>query len=100
MVIAGQDCDDSRADVHPGAAETCDLVDNNCDRRVDEGVTLPKFLDADGDGHGSAVPAHRLSLCPSQIEGYATQAVDGGPWLSDLGNDCDDGNPLIWTGCR
>ena len=79
MVIAGQDCDDSRADVHPGAAETCDLVDNNCDRRVDEGVTLPKFLDADGDGHGSAVPAHRLSLCPSQIEGYATQAVDGGP---------------------
>lgn len=31
-----RDCDDTRADVHPGAPEVCDGVDNNCDRRTDE----------------------------------------------------------------
>lgn len=28
---AGVDCDDSRADVHPGAPEVCDGVDDDCD---------------------------------------------------------------------
>lgn len=30
------DCDDSNADVHPGAAESCDGIDNNCSGLVDE----------------------------------------------------------------
>ncbi|MEO1333843.1 MAG: MopE-related protein, partial [Myxococcota bacterium] len=30
------DCDDSRADVFPGAPEVCDGADNDCDCRVDE----------------------------------------------------------------
>ncbi len=30
------DCDDERADVHPGAAELCNGVDDNCDGAVDE----------------------------------------------------------------
>jgi hypothetical protein len=33
-----RDCDDTRADVHPGAAEICgDSVDQNCDSVADEG---------------------------------------------------------------
>lgn len=35
---SGLDCDDSRPDVGPNAAERCDDVDNNCDGAVDEGV--------------------------------------------------------------
>ncbi len=38
------DCDDSRTDVHPGAAEVCDGVDNDCNRKTDE-------IDADADGY-------------------------------------------------
>ena len=32
------DCDDAVADIFPGAAETCDVVDQDCDGAVDEGV--------------------------------------------------------------
>ena len=32
------DCDDTNPAVHPGAVEICDLLDNNCNGRIDEGV--------------------------------------------------------------
>lgn len=34
----GLDCDDTNASIHPGAAELCDLVDQDCDGMVDEGA--------------------------------------------------------------
>jgi hypothetical protein len=43
LVCAG-DCDDTRADVNPGAAEICDGLDNDCNGIVDDG------FDVDGDG--------------------------------------------------
>jgi len=35
-VATSGDCDDDDARVHPGAAELCDLLDNDCDGAVDE----------------------------------------------------------------
>ena len=35
-VCGGEDCDDSRADVSPSAAELCNGVDDDCDSRIDE----------------------------------------------------------------
>jgi len=35
----GDDCNDGRADVYPGAAELCDGVDNDCDGIDDAGAT-------------------------------------------------------------
>jgi hypothetical protein len=39
-VLDHTDCDDTRANVHPGATEYCDLVDNDCDGQIDEGCSF------------------------------------------------------------
>ena len=41
------DCNDKDAKINPGALETCDGKDNNCNKVVDEGCTP---CDVDGDG--------------------------------------------------
>lgn len=89
----GGDCDDTRADVHPLAAEVCDLVDNNCNGLVDEGQTLRMFLDADGDGHGDA--SKPVDVCPVEQQRAAAE----GRWLVPVGNDCDDADPDRWREC-
>jgi len=92
-VSRGSDCNDSDPEMHPGLLEICDHKDNNCDGRVDEGATIPKFLDADGDGHGD--PAHGMQVCPSDI----TAGIEGGRFMSDLNNDCNDADPDHWHDC-
>lgn len=43
-VSNGDDCDDNDASIYPGAAETCDGKDNNCDGRIDEGCVQKPYL--------------------------------------------------------
>jgi hypothetical protein len=69
------DCDDSNAGVNPGATETCDSVDNDCDGSTDEGVTSIFYIDGDSDGYGGAAQAEACT----QPSGYATAS-----------GDCDD----------
>jgi hypothetical protein len=96
--IGGDDCDDTRRDVHPNAPEICDYRDNNCDGFVDEGATELRYLDADGDGHGD--PARSVQVCPIEITGTNRLAQEtGSPWLVEIGNDCDDRDPDRWRGC-
>jgi hypothetical protein len=40
----GDDCNDNNDSIHPGAAEACDSVDNDCDGTVDEGCPPPSCL--------------------------------------------------------
>ncbi|MCZ7683147.1 MAG: MopE-related protein [Sandaracinaceae bacterium] len=67
------DCDDSRADVRPGAAEVCDLADNDCDLMTDEGVILTFYRDVDGDGYGVTGTTTMGCTPPS---GYAAASGD------------------------
>lgn len=50
----GIDCDDSLPAVHFGAVEVCDLLDEDCDGAIDEGVLALFYPDADGDGYGAS----------------------------------------------
>ena len=79
-VSDGTDCDDGSAAIHPGASETCDGVDQDCDGDVDEDASdaLTWCLDADGDSYGNA--SHSSAAC-DQPEGYVADC-----------SDCDDGD--------
>ena len=74
----GDDCADRLATVNPGAAEVCDLVDQDCDGSVDEGVQTAGFEDRDGDRYGD--PERPRQAC----------AFDGD--VSPSMADCDDGD--------
>jgi hypothetical protein len=78
------DCDDNNADVNPGAVEVCDLLDNNCDGNIDEGVGVSYFADADGDGYGDASNS-TISCTPPP--GYVSNS-----------GDCNDNDPAINPG--
>ncbi len=79
---ATEDCDDADATVYPGAPESCDTKDNDCDDAVDEEPVdgAAYYADADGDEYGQG---EALVACEAP-EGYAQ--VDG---------DCDDADPAI-----
>ncbi len=83
-VTDDQDCDDDRPDVHPGAEERCNEVDDNCDGTVDEGVTSTFYRDADQDGYGD--PSAPVDACTAP-EGYVDDATD-----------CRDTNEMVFPG--
>jgi large repetitive protein len=77
-----EDCDDQDPNIHTGAAEICDGVDNNCDGIIDEGVSAHFYLDEDQDGFGANDSS--LEACEAP-EGYVP-----------ISNDCNDQDPLIY----
>ena len=81
LACGGTDCNDANAFINPGATESCDGFDNDCDGTVDNGVTNTYYTDADGDGFGNA--AQSVSQC-TLTTGLVTNA-----------NDCDDTNAAI-----
>jgi hypothetical protein len=82
--LRGDDCDDADPAVNPAATEVCDSIDNDCDDRVDEGVTDPYYADTDGDGFGDV--SKRIDTCV---------ATDG--WVTDA-TDCDDTDVTAFPG--
>lgn len=88
--VAG-DCDDGDADISPEGSEICDEVDNDCDGLVDDeddsvnasnGSTY--YLDADGDGEGTADESTLACALP---EGYSEFSTDCNDSAEDLDGD-------------
>ncbi len=104
MVENAKDCDDSNPEIHVGASEVCNEVDDDCDGLVDaedddfDASTLISFYgDEDGDGYGLEQDVAKACTAP---EGYVDNADDCNDALEaispeaeeicdGLDNDCD-----------
>jgi hypothetical protein len=85
--LMGGDCNDYNANVHPGATEVCNVHDDNCDGKTNEGFeTLMVYRDEDGDGYGGRFTTDTRVGCGS---GYG---------YSPTHDDCDDDDREIHPG--
>ncbi|NCW28761.1 MAG: hypothetical protein EBV83_10840, partial [Verrucomicrobia bacterium] len=67
--------------MYTGAPETCNLLDDDCDNQIDEGVQNTYYADVDGDTFGN--PTNTILACTLPA-GYVTNNTD-----------CNDSNPAI-----
>jgi hypothetical protein len=78
------DCNDNNIFIYPGAIETCNGIDDDCNNQIDEGVQFVFYVDADNDGFGNVMaPSPACSVPP----GYVSDNTD-----------CNDNNALIFLG--
>jgi hypothetical protein len=92
VACGGQDCDDQDEAVLPGATETCDGVDEDCDGAVDEEAVdrTPWYLDHDLDNFGD--PESEVIACGRPSASYRDVA-------GDCDDDDDDVNPNALEVC-
>jgi hypothetical protein len=99
----GDDCDDANVDVYPAAAELCNGGDEDCDMRLDEGLTVAGYLpDCDHDAYGDAIGVPITACGPPAMT--PTCATGTGNWVTRAGDCADDdatrniGNPEVCNG--
>jgi N-acetylneuraminic acid mutarotase len=79
-VLDRTDCNDASPSAHPGATETCNALDDNCDGKIDEDAA---GVDSDAEGVHNACDNCRFLSNPSQSdfdhdgEGDACDLNDG-----------------------
>ena len=73
-VTNNSDCNDANALIKPGAVELCNLVDDNCNGQINEGLVFVNYyLDTDQDGFGAG-PA--TNSCTPIFGNYVTNNSD------------------------
>ena len=97
------DCNDAAKTVHPGAPETCNKIDDDCNLVVDDSMTKEWWVDADKDGYGNPKLKH-IGSCTgvedwlvgndldcNDIPGPGEAIHPGVPELCDsIDNDCNE----------
>jgi hypothetical protein len=79
------DCNDANPGVHPGAAEVCNGVDDDCDNVADDGLVFKRYYpDSDGDSYGAPLGSTGGTLACSQPAGTVLDSTD-----------CNDSNASI-----
>jgi hypothetical protein len=92
------DCNDLSPSTYPGATETCDSRDEDCDDAIDEGAGPLWYADADEDGYGDAAVSEVACTAPSDHVSNAEDCNDAltavNPGATEscnaLDDDCDD----------
>ncbi|MCO4771438.1 MAG: putative metal-binding motif-containing protein [Deltaproteobacteria bacterium] len=101
------DCADSLPGVYPGAEETCNGIDDDCDGAADNGVLVSLYVDQDLDGSGAGTS---VGLgCPG--EGFSANSEDcddddaalnsndlDGDGVSSCDGDCQDDDASVVPG--
>ena len=84
----GDDCDDTDADVNPGADEDCSNgIDDDCDTLVDDNDDDCTCTDVDGDGYG--FPASEYCTYPAMDCNDSNAQIN--PGMAEIqGNGIDD----------
>ncbi|MBU1921839.1 DNRLRE domain-containing protein, partial [Patescibacteria group bacterium] len=95
------DCDDTEISVHPGATETCNGRDDDCDGTTDEGCVICSCTDGDGDTY---YPTSCTDTdCPRRTDCDDTE-ISVHPGATETCNgrddDCDDDCDETYSCCR
>ena len=102
----GGDCNDLDATISPGALETCNDVDDNCDGEIDEGYDLDEdgWTECDGDWADTDPMTYPNAeeICDN-IDNDGDGNVDEGydadfDGVTDCEGDCAPDDPTIYLG--
>jgi hypothetical protein len=81
-VANSTDCNDGAAGIHPGAAEVCNGIDEDCDATADDGLATTTFYkDNDNDSYGAQASGTKV----------ACNLAQAGAGYSASNTDCNDG---------
>lgn len=99
---SGPDCDDTNAQIHPGASEKCNGIDDNCDGQIDEVFVLGRESllssandcqdgeDNDGDGKtDDADPECQAGYCYLDTDGTLVAVPAGESCLTRAFYECE-----------
>jgi len=94
VATAGDDCDDARVGVHPGASEVCNGLDDDCDGRTDDFTLVlldGRTVTGTGRACGTGACAGGRTACRADGSGIACpgEALASPERCDGADNDCD-----------